>query len=60
MHTYILYTYDYCPIDAVQGNLFDPQYVKNDFTTADKNLWLDRIFGDGNTIEEMGQVPVTN
>lgn len=49
MDTYALYTYEYRPIDAVQGNLFAPQDVKIDYTTKDKNLWLDHIFGNRNT-----------
>ena len=49
MDIYALYTYDYCPIEAVQNDLFIPQDTKIDMSTDDKNLWLDRLFGDRNT-----------
>lgn len=49
MDTYALYTYDYCPIDEVQSNMFAPQDVVIDLSTKDKNLWLDHIFGSRNT-----------
>lgn len=49
MDNYTLYTYSYCPVQMVQSDLFIPNDVKIDITTKDKNLWLDRIFGDRNT-----------
>lgn len=49
MDNYALYTFSFCPVQAVQINLFIPQDVKVDMTTKDKNLWLDRIFGGRNT-----------
>lgn len=49
MDTYALYTYDYCPAEAVQGDLFISQDVKVDMSTEDKNLWIDRLFGDRNS-----------
>ena len=49
MDIYALYTYSYCPAEAVQGDLFLSRDVKVDMDTEDKNLWLDRLFGDRNT-----------
>lgn len=49
MDMYALYTFDYCPVEAVQGDFFISQDVKVDLSTEDKNLWLDRLFGDRNT-----------
>ena len=49
MDIYALYTYSYCPAEAVQGDLFLSRDVKVDMETEDKNLWLDRLFGDRNT-----------
>ena len=49
MDTYALYTFDYCSVDAVQGNIFSSQDVKVDMSTEDENLWLDHLFGDRNT-----------
>ena len=48
MDTYALYTYTFCPAEAVQGDFFIPQEKKVDLSTEDKNLWLDRLFGDRN------------
>lgn len=49
MDTYALYTYKFCEPKSVQGNLFAPKNVKIDMSTGDKNLWLDRLFGDRGT-----------
>ena len=49
MDIYALYTYEFCPVDAVQYDFFIPQNTKIDMSTKDKNLWLDRLFGDRNT-----------
>lgn len=49
MDSYGLYTYDFCPISSVQGNLFGSKDVKLDMSTKDKNLWLDHLFGGRNT-----------
>lgn len=49
MDSYGLYTYDFCPVSSVQGNLFSSKDVKIDMSTKDKNLWLDHLFGDRNT-----------
>ena len=49
MDIYALYTYDYCPVEAVQSDIFVSQDIKVDMSTEDKNLWLDRLFGDRNT-----------
>jgi len=49
MDIYALYTFDFCPAEAVQTDLFIPQDVKVNMQTEDKNLWLDRLFGDRNT-----------
>lgn len=49
MDIYALYTYEYCAAEAVQGDLFTSRDVKVDISTEDKNLWLDRLFGDRNT-----------
>jgi len=48
MDSYALYTYTYCPAEAVQGDFFISQDVKIDMSTEDKNLWLDRLFGKRN------------
>ena len=48
MDSYALYNFTYCPVEAIQGDLFISQDVKVDMSTEDKNLWLDRIFGDRN------------
>lgn len=49
MDSYALYNYEYCPAEAVQSELFVSQNVKVDMSTEDKNLWLDRLFGDRNS-----------
>ena len=49
MDIYALYTYDYCPAEAVQSDIFISQDKKVDMSTEDKNVWLDRLFGDRNT-----------
>lgn len=49
MDIYALYTYDYCPVEAVQYDFFIPQDTKIDMSTKDKNFWLDHLFGDRNT-----------
>lgn len=49
MDIYALYTYEYCPVEAVQGDFFISRNEKIDINTEDKNLWLDRLFGDRNT-----------
>ena len=49
MDTYALYTFDYCSVDEIQGNIFSSPDVKVDMSTEDKNLWLDHLFGDRNT-----------
>ncbi len=49
MDTYALYTYTFCPLEAVQGELFVSGDVKVDMSAEDKNLWLDRLFGDRNS-----------
>ena len=49
MDTYALYTYEYLPANEVQGNIFTAQDKQVDFSTKDKNLWLDHLFGDRNT-----------
>lgn len=49
MDCYALYTYTYCPAEAVQGNLFISQDMKVPMSTEDKNLWLDRLFGERNS-----------
>lgn len=49
MDIYALYEYSYCPVEAVQQDIFVSREVKVDMTTEDKNLWLDRLFGDRNT-----------
>lgn len=49
MDNYALYTYDFCPVEAVQTDFFISQEIKVDISTEDKNLWLDRLFGDRNT-----------
>lgn len=48
MDSYALYTYTYCPVEAVQGDFFISQDIKVDMSTEDKNLWLDRLFGKRN------------
>ena len=50
MDTYALYTYEFCPAEAVQGDFFISRDVKVDLNTEDKNLWLDHLFGDRNSI----------
>ena len=49
MDIYALYEYSYCSAEAMQGDFFDPQDIKVDMSTEDKNLWLDRLFGKRNT-----------
>ena len=49
MDSYALYTYEYCALSFVQGNLFNSNDIKIDMSTKDKNLWLDRLFGNRNT-----------
>lgn len=49
MDIYALYEYSYCPVEAVQQDIFVSREVKVDMTTEDKNLWLDRLFGERNT-----------
>ena len=48
MDIYALYTYEYCPVEAVQGDFFISRDEIIDINTEDKNLWLDRLFGDRN------------
>ncbi len=48
MNSYALYTYSFCPVKAVQGDFFISKDVKIDLSAKDKNLWLDRLFGDRN------------
>lgn len=56
MDSYALYTYSYCPVEAVQSNLFISQEVKIDMSTEDKNLWLDRLFGSRNSDVRMQRI----
>lgn len=49
MDIYALYTYNFCPAKAVQGDFFISQDVKVNLETKDKNLLLDRLFGERNT-----------
>ena len=49
MDTYALYTYDFCDVSSIQGNIFASNDVKVDKSTKDKNQWLDRLFGRRNT-----------
>ncbi len=49
MDSYALYTYEFCQAESVQENFFIPHDVKVDMSTEDKNLWLDRLFGDRNS-----------
>ena len=49
MDTYSLYTYKFIPIEKLQDNFFIPYNIKIDQSTEDKNLWLDRLFGERNT-----------
>lgn len=48
MDSYALYNFTYCPVEAIQGDFFISRDLKVDMSTEDKNLWLDRIFGDRN------------
>jgi hypothetical protein len=49
MDSYALYTYSFCAAEAVQGDFFISQDVKVGMSTEDKNLWLDRLFGERNS-----------
>lgn len=49
MDSYALYTYTFCPVDEIQGNIFSSDKAKVDISTKDKNLWLDCLFGPRNT-----------
>ena len=49
MDNYSLYTYEFCPIEVIENELFTKSETKIDMTTEDKNLWLDCIFGDRNS-----------
>jgi hypothetical protein len=48
MDSYALYNYKYCASGTAQDDLFISREIKVDMSTEDKNLWLDRLFGDRN------------
>jgi len=50
MNIYALYTYTFYPFGVVQSSFqVSPDDVKVNMDTEDKNIWLDRLFGDRNT-----------
>lgn len=49
MDIYALYEYNYCPAETLTGDLFTQGEAKADMKAEDKNLWLDRLFGERNT-----------
>ena len=49
MDSYALYNFDYHQAATTQNDMFISEDIKVGMSTADKNLWVDRLFGDRNT-----------